>query len=118
MLETVVTEDGTGTLAKVPMYRVAGKTGTAHIASVNGYSDDYISSFIGYAPASDPQLVCAVVVHKPRNGEYYGGLVAAPVFRRVMGDALRLLDIPPDDLPPRWQAELGAVARADGDAAP
>ncbi len=106
MLETVVTEEGTGTLAAVPGYRVAGKTGTAHIASVNGYSDDYISSFIGYAPVSDPRLVCAVVIHKPRNTDYYGGLVAAPVFSRFMTDALRLLDIPPDRLPANWQASL------------
>ena len=104
MLESVVTEEGTGTLAAVPMYRVAGKTGTAHIASVNGYSNDYISSFIGYAPASKPRLVCAVVIHKPRNTEYYGGLVAAPVFSRFMSDALRLLNIPPDQLPDNWQA--------------
>jgi cell division protein FtsI (penicillin-binding protein 3) len=104
MLETVITEAGTGTLAAVPMYRVAGKTGTAHIASVNGYSNDYISSFIGYAPVSNPQLVCAVVIHKPRNTEYYGGLVAAPVFSRFMTDALRLLNIAPDNLPADWQA--------------
>lgn len=112
MLETVVTEDGTGTLAAVPMYRVAGKTGTAHIASVNGYSNDYISSFIGYAPASQPRLVCAVVIHKPRNTDYYGGLVAAPVFSRFMTDALRLLNIPPDRLPENWQAGMAAAAPA------
>jgi len=109
MLETVVTEEGTGTLAALPMYRVAGKTGTTHIASVNGYSDDYISSFIGIAPASDPQLVCAVMIHKPRNTEYYGGLVAAPVFSRFMTAALRLLDIPPDRLPENWQAGISAT---------
>jgi cell division protein FtsI (penicillin-binding protein 3) len=113
MLETVVTEEGTGTLAAVPMYRVAGKTGTAHIASVNGYSNDYISSFIGYAPASKPRLVCAVVIHKPRNTQYYGGLVAAPVFSRFMTDALRLLNIPPDKLPENWQAGLLAAATTD-----
>lgn len=96
MLETVTGDEGTGKRAAIPMYRVAGKTGTAHKAGVGGYSDRYISSFVGLAPVSNPRLVCAVVVNDPQGGEYYGGLVAAPVFQAVMQDALRLLNVTPD----------------------
>ncbi|HKV97896.1 MAG TPA: penicillin-binding transpeptidase domain-containing protein [Gammaproteobacteria bacterium] len=99
MLETVVSNEGTGRLADVAGYRVAGKTGTAHIAQHGGYSDtDYISVFCGMAPASDPRLVTVVVIREPSRGEYYAGTVAAPVFARVMSGALRLLDIAPDNL--------------------
>ncbi|MGB9428983.1 MAG: penicillin-binding transpeptidase domain-containing protein [Gammaproteobacteria bacterium] len=99
MLETVVSNEGTGKLADVAGYHVAGKTGTAHIAQNGGYSEnDYISVFCGLAPASDPRLVTVVVIREPSRGQYYAGTVAAPVFARVMSGALRLLDIPPDDL--------------------
>lgn len=96
MLETVTGPEGTGKRAAIPMYRVAGKTGTSHKAGVGGYSDRYISSFVGFAPVSNPRLVCAVVVNDPKGDDYYGGLVAAPVFQAVMQDALRLLNVPPD----------------------
>ncbi len=99
MLETVVQRGGTGTRAQVPGYRVAGKTGTAYIAGPKGYNKHkYMSSFVGLAPASNPQLVVAVVVRDPQ-GQHFGGLVAAPVFSKVMGGALRVLNIPPDVLP-------------------
>jgi len=99
MLETVTETGGTGTRARVPGYRVAGKTGTVRKAGANGYSDDrYVSLFAGMAPASSPRLVMVVVLNEPRGEHYYGGLVAAPVFSRVMAGALRLLDVPPDDL--------------------
>ncbi|MGH8281446.1 MAG: penicillin-binding transpeptidase domain-containing protein, partial [Gammaproteobacteria bacterium] len=99
MLETVVSNEGTGKLADVAGYHVAGKTGTAHIAQNGGYSNtDYISVFAGIAPASDPRLVTIVVIREPSKGQYYAATVAAPVFARVMTGALRLLDIPPDDL--------------------
>ncbi|HKS93657.1 MAG TPA: penicillin-binding protein 2 [Gammaproteobacteria bacterium] len=99
MLETVVSGEGTGKLADVAGYRIAGKTGTAHIAQHGGYSDtDYISVFCGMAPASDPRLVTVVVIRQPGHGQYYAATVAAPVFARVMSGALRLLDIPPDNL--------------------
>lgn len=98
MLETVLQKGGTGTRAHVPGYHVSGKTGTAYIAGRNGYyKSRYMSSFIGMAPASDPKLVVAVVVRDPQ-GYHFGGIVAAPVFSKVMSGALRLLDIPPDDL--------------------
>ncbi|WP_423063057.1 peptidoglycan D,D-transpeptidase FtsI family protein [Candidiatus Paracoxiella cheracis] len=98
MLETVVQKGGTGTRAAVAGYRVSGKTGTAYIAGPNGYyKHRYMSSFVGAAPASDPKLVVAVVLRDPQE-RHFGGIVAAPVFSKVMSGALRLLDIPPDDL--------------------
>jgi cell division protein FtsI (penicillin-binding protein 3) len=98
MLEAVV-QGGTGSLAKIPGYRIAGKTGTAYIAGKNGYDKQhYVSSFVGIAPVSKPRLVVAVVIKDPRGEQHLGGLVAAPVFSKVMSGALRLLNIPPDDL--------------------
>ncbi len=116
MMERVVEKGGTGTRAAIPGYHVAGKTGTMKKAVAGGYSDDrYVSVFAGMAPASHPRLVMVVVVNEPRNGVYYGGLVAAPVFARVMSGALRLLNIPPDDVSPR-PVTLAAlsIARAGG----
>lgn len=97
MLEQVTAEDGTGTLAAVPLYRVAGKTGTAKKLVDGGYkSKTYRSLFAGFAPASKPRLAIAVMIDEPRGKDYYGGLVAAPVFGAVMGAALRLLNVAPD----------------------
>lgn len=97
MLTRVVLPGGTGTLAAVPGYQVAGKTGTVKKAVDGRYGDDgYISVFAGMAPANDPRLVAVVVVNEPRGSEYYGGRVAAPVFSAVTEGALRLLDAVPD----------------------
>lgn len=99
MLEGVVTVEGTGGRATVKGYRVAGKTGTVHKATAGGYAEHrYLSIFAGLAPASRPRLALVVMINEPQ-GDYYGGLVAAPVFSKVMADALRLLNLPPDDLP-------------------
>ncbi|MGE5625176.1 MAG: peptidoglycan D,D-transpeptidase FtsI family protein [Bacillota bacterium] len=99
MLETVVSDEGTGKLADIAGYHVAGKTGTAHVAVNGGYSaDKYISVFAGMAPASDPRLVAVVVINQPTRGNYFGGKVSAPVFAEVMRGALRLLNVMPDDL--------------------
>ncbi|HEV2111230.1 MAG TPA: penicillin-binding protein 2, partial [Gammaproteobacteria bacterium] len=99
MLETVVSQEGTGKLADVVGYHVAGKTGTAHVALNGGYSADrYNSVFAGMVPASAPRLVAVVVINQPTRGAYMGGLVSAPVFAEVMRGALRLLNITPDDL--------------------
>ena len=98
MLEAVVSREGTAPLAAVPGYRVAGKTGTAKKSVAGGYAEDkYLSLFAGIAPASNPRLVMVVMINEPGGKDYYGGLVAAPVFSKVMSDALRLLNIPPDD---------------------
>jgi cell division protein FtsI (penicillin-binding protein 3) len=98
MLETVVSPRGSGLKAAVTNYRVAGKTGTSRTAAGGGYEKKYISLFAGMVPASAPRLVGVVVIHDPQGTVYYGGLVAAPVFSRVMDGALRLLDIPPDNV--------------------
>jgi cell division protein FtsI (penicillin-binding protein 3) len=97
MLEAVVSSEGTAPQAAVPGYRVAGKTGTAKKSVAGGYAEDkYLSLFVGIAPVSEPRLVMAVFIDEPRGDEYYGGLVAGPVFSKVMSGALRLLNIPPD----------------------
>ena len=98
MLRKVVSERGTGTLAEVNGYRVAGKTGTAEkIDPDNGrYSATlYTSSFVGYVPADDPKLLIAVVVDEPTGGTYYGGEVAAPAFAKIAEFALQRLKIRP-----------------------
>ncbi len=100
MLETVLGPEGTGRKARVEGYSVAGKTGTVHKSTAGGYAEDrYISLFAGMAPANNPRLVAVVMIDEPRGEDYYGGLVAAPVFSRLMSGALRLLDVPPDRLP-------------------
>ena len=100
MMEAVAEEGGSGLRAAIKGYRVAGKTGTAHKAARGGYAEDrYLSLFAGMAPASDPRLVLVVVIDEPSGGRHFGGQVAAPVFSNVMEGALRVLNIPPDDLP-------------------
>jgi len=97
MLELATQPGGTAPLAQVNGYRVAGKTGTAHKLIDGSYAKDrYISSFIGYAPASNPRLIIAVMLDEPSAGQYFGGAVAAPVFSRVMTGALRMLNVPHD----------------------
>jgi len=101
MMESVVTQEGaTGVRAKVPGYRVAGKTGTAWKASAGGYSSDrYLATFAGVVPASRPRLACVAMIDEPSGREHQGGQVAAPVFANVMAGALRLMDIAPDASP-------------------
>lgn len=97
MLEGVVSPGGTAPAAAVKGYRVAGKTGTVKKIVGGEYSEDrYYALFAGMAPADDPRLVMVVVIDEPSGDKYYGGLVAAPVFSRVMAGALRILNIPPD----------------------
>lgn len=98
MMEAVTLPGGTARQANIPGYRVAGKTGTAHKlrADRKGYSqNEYRALFAGIAPVSDPRLAMFVVVENP-TGQYYGGLVAAPVFARVMQESLRLMNVPLD----------------------
>jgi cell division protein FtsI (penicillin-binding protein 3) len=97
MLELVVQPGGTAPRAQISGYRVAGKTGTAHKLGPGGYlADKYVSSFVGLAPASNPRLIIAVMVDEPSSGQYYGGIVAAPVFSAIMAGALRMLAVPQD----------------------
>ncbi|WP_228160669.1 MULTISPECIES: peptidoglycan D,D-transpeptidase FtsI family protein [Marinobacter] len=96
MLQAVI-EEGTGKRAGVGFYEAGGKTGTVHLVGANGYEDsEYKAIFAGIAPVENPRIVCVVAVDAPKGGEYYGGEVAAPVFSRVMGDALRLLNVRPE----------------------
>lgn len=102
MLETVVDprRGGSAREGNVPFYKVAGKTGTAHVVGEFGYEANLHNSlFVGMIPASDPKIVVVVVINEPKGSEHYGGQVAAPVFARVASGAMRLLNIPPDDVP-------------------
>ena len=108
MLESVLSDKGTGKAARVKDYRIAGKTGTAHRSGKGGYDEDkFTALFAGIAPASKPRLVLVVVVHDPGRNEWHGGAVAAPVFSKIMAGALRLLNISPDDLSPAQLREAG-----------
>jgi cell division protein FtsI/penicillin-binding protein 2 len=92
-----VVEEGSGTAAQIPGYRIAGKTGTAAKPDQNGgYSDSrYVASFVGFVPAKNPRLVALVTVDEPR-GAIWGGVVAAPAFAEIAKFALQYLEIPPD----------------------
>jgi cell division protein FtsI (penicillin-binding protein 3) len=96
MLELAAGPGGTAPKSQVPGYRVAGKTGTAHKLVGGQYANKYVSSFVGFAPVSDPRIIIAVMVDEPSNGLHYGGDVAAPVFSAVAANALRAMNITPD----------------------
>ena len=117
MMKTVIEPGGTGVRAKIPAYSVAGKTGTVHMVGVHGYEDRYHSLFAGLAPTSAPRIVTVVVVDDASLGKYHGGDVAAPVFAKVVGGAMRLLNVAPDTAPqaaaPQAVAK-GATAPVDG----
>jgi cell division protein FtsI (penicillin-binding protein 3) len=95
MLQNVVL-DGTGTLAQIPGYHVAGKTGTAAKPDSHGYSTSkYVASFVGFAPATRPRVVVLVAVDEPHGG-IFGGVVAAPAFKAIMQQTLQYVSAPPD----------------------
>ncbi|MFO1413099.1 MAG: penicillin-binding transpeptidase domain-containing protein [Burkholderiales bacterium] len=96
MLEMAVMPGGTAPKAQTVGYRVAGKTGTAHKLEGRGYTNKYVSSFVGFAPVSQPRLIVAIMIDEPTAGLHYGGDVAAPTFSKVMGSALRTLGVPTD----------------------
>ena len=100
MLQAAVGTSGTGKRAMIDGYSVGGKTGTSHKVKVGGGYDEnrYRSVFAGLSPVDSPRLVTIVVIDEPRDGTYFGGLVAAPVFSEVTGNALRLLQVTPDQL--------------------
>ena len=113
MMRAVVSSEGTAPKAKVAGYTVAGKTGTVHKNSKRGGYEEtrYVSLFAGIAPATQPRLVTVVMVNEPQ-GDYFGGQVAAPVFSQVMGGALRLLNVMPDDLPDNRVIAVSPVQEA------
>jgi cell division protein FtsI (penicillin-binding protein 3) len=96
MMEANIMPGGTATRAQVKGYRVGGKTGTARKAIAGGYGDDYVASFAGVGPVSNPRLACVVVINEPAGDFYHGGEIAAPVFSNIMGAAMQLLNLPPD----------------------
>lgn len=96
MMEASIAPGGTATRAQIPGYRVGGKTGTARKAVAGGYGDDYIASFAGVGPISNPRLATVVVINEPAGDFYHGGEIAAPVFANIMGAAMQLLNLPPD----------------------
>ena len=109
MMQRVISDKGTGQRASVANYSVAGKTGTVHKFIAGGYAEDrYLSIFAGMVPADKPELVMVVMIDEPRNGEYFGGLVAAPVFSQVMSGAMRLLDVAPDRISKKQLMNAGA----------
>ncbi|WP_191635237.1 MULTISPECIES: peptidoglycan D,D-transpeptidase FtsI family protein [Pseudomonas] len=98
--------------AQVPAYHVGGKSGTARKTSVGakGYAENsYRSLFAGFGPMSDPRYAIVVVIDEPTKAGYFGGLVSAPVFSRVMSGTLRLMNVTPDNLPPTQQANATPV---------
>ena len=99
--------------AQVPFYHVGGKSGTARKATVGskGYTENaYRSLFAGFGPMSDPRYAIVVVIDEPSKGGYFGGLVSAPVFSKVMSGTLRLMNVPPDNLPPPPTAQPQVTA--------
>lgn len=117
MMETVVTQGG-AKQAGILGYHVAGKTGTARMASRGGYAAGHYSSlFAGLVPASNPRFATVIVINDPQAGKYYGGLVSAPVYHSVMEGALRLMDVPPDDIQ-SWLAAQAAGKTGQGTPAP
>ena len=96
MLEMAVQPEGTAPKARVPGYRVGGKTGTAYKVENGVYAKKYVASFVGLAPISEPRLVVAVMIDEPTGGAHYGGDVAGPAFSQIMGGALRTLGVQPD----------------------
>lgn len=96
MLEMAAGPGGTAPRAQVPGYRVAGKTGTTHKIEGGKYVNKYVASFVGFAPVSNPRVIVAVMIDEPVSGGHYGGVVAAPVFSKVVANTLRTLNITPD----------------------
>lgn len=118
MMQTVTEPGGTATRAAILGYHVAGKTGTARLASGGGYSRKYVSFFAGVVPVDNPRFAMAVVINEPDTSKGWqfggGGFVSAPVFHNVMEGALRLMDVQPDDIETWLAAQSAAEAKRNG----
>lgn len=116
MLALVTSRNGTAPTARVPGYRVGGKTGTAYLWRGKAYDKHlFRAQFVGLAPLDHPRLVMAVSVDQPDAAHHFGGQIAAPVFSEVIGQALRILGVPPDlpvqpDVPPAGRQQPGGAA--------
>jgi cell division protein FtsI (penicillin-binding protein 3) len=114
MLHAVTSDDGTARRARVPGYRVGGKTGTVHKVGPSGYEKHkYVALFAGIAPIDNPRIVTVVVINDPQGERYGGGAVAAPVFSEITSDALRILNIPPTEI---GSVEVAATIEQGGPA--
>ncbi len=114
MLHAVTSDDGTARRARVPGYRVGGKTGTVHKVGPSGYEKHkYVALFAGIAPVDNPRIVTVVVINDPQGERYGGGAVAAPVFSEITNDALRILNIPPTEI---GSVEVAATIEQGGPA--
>lgn len=107
MLESVTSKEGTARQAQTVSYRTAGKTGTAHKLVDGRYANKYIGSFIGFAPVSDPKIIVAVMLDEPKVGGYYGGVVAAPVFSKIVESVLFKLGVQPDKMDESMMSKVG-----------
>jgi cell division protein FtsI (penicillin-binding protein 3) len=97
MLESVTGPNGSAILARVPGYRVGGKTGTAYKVEHGKYVKKYVASFVGFAPVSNPRIIVAVMVDEPDpSGLHYGGSVAGPLFSTIAANVLRTMNVSPD----------------------
>jgi cell division protein FtsI (penicillin-binding protein 3) len=98
MLSEVTEKGGTGTRAKIPGYKTAGKTGTVRIVGPNGYDPNrHNAYFVGITPVKNPRLATVIIVEEPNEKKYYGGLVAAPLYKSIVSKAIHVLNIPPDN---------------------
>ncbi|MEM9256037.1 MAG: penicillin-binding transpeptidase domain-containing protein [Pseudomonadota bacterium] len=116
VLHSVTSKEGTAGKARVPGYRVGGKTGTVHKVGPGGYQDDkYVALFAGVAPVKNPRIVTVVVINEPQGEDYGGGSAAAPVFSAVTRGALRLLNVPPTEIDSEEEVEkTAAMSPASG----
>jgi len=112
IMKTVITKGGTGVKAALDGYSVCGKTGTARKLDENGkYSNSkHTASFIGFTPAHNPEIAILVIIDEPR-GKYYGGIVAAPVFKKIAQQTLNYLNVPPDGGTTRFRVSVGSEAK-------
>lgn len=98
MLTEVLTVKGTGARANIPGYKTAGKTGTTRVVGPQGYDPNrHIGLFVGITPVENPRLATLIIVEEPNGSHYYGGQVAAPIYKNVVGKALHVLNVPPDN---------------------
>jgi cell division protein FtsI (penicillin-binding protein 3) len=113
IMEGVVSKEGTAPAASLDEYQVAGKTGTAHKAVDGHYTDDYNASFVGFVPSRAPEFTILVVIDTPRANGYYGGVVSAPIFKRIAEAALRQHAVPPS-----FNRPAAVLVSADGPSLP
>lgn len=114
MMESVISEEGSGKNAMVKGYRVAGKTGTSQKATAGGYGHDYVNTFAGVGPVSDPKIAVVVVLNDPKGDYYYGGETAAPTFGKIMRQTLRILNVAPDAIGDK-KIQLADIRRKNDD---